>query len=560
MSIQPRSGEKHFIFGTKFKKLHNLHDDKWTADVLIDQYNAIITVLDKSQTLQKEEKGVENRLKAEQLRTQSEKAAEQRKRLSNAQYANKQMIKNLFKNHRDLQRVYPKRAMHEIIDDMGMRIFNQRKTLDRLLYDRKRYSKTYEANLLLVAKLQDQYHVHDHEELADSCRAHELTVKIENAKVRLAAAKALNRTCVEFIDMAMNDALYFNPILDAIQTDVREQHDILRRVRDVGEPAIENYEHLKGFFRDLNSKTMLELNARNASLTKCRATLQENAVRIRRLIRSDFDVPVNRYNRETESMLTLKHDCDGVEKQIQAMIAATASASVDEIFARFEMEIKRTTEIQDVIKKKEKRLMHIVNDIRDTQSTKEAEENDFTIQDIHDREQIEENKLAIEAEHLQQRNCSEQIKILSNAMFEMNKTCMHFDTLLANVGEDRNIQVDAYPNSYLSLPLLQYDTDLVSATDAAPKIETNLSTLFKRITAKIDALLQPDCENIDENFTDSAQAFYHDAILDKIGCAEIRARTQSLTFDSDLDKAVLDRLTIKAMSQRIAAEHARNDD
>lgn len=558
--IQPRSGEKHILFGTKFKRIHKFTDANWTADHRMEQYNAIISVYAKNQILRREEKIVQDKLKAEHLRDQLARAESARKQLRSAQFGQKQIIKNLFKNHRDMQRVYPMKLLPEIVTDMDMRIFHQRKRLDRLLYARVQMSKSYEANLFGVAKLQDRLHIDDAEQLSDNVRANQLAAELLDIKVRLQAVESLNRTCTDFIDLAMNDALYLNPICNAIQDDIVEQNDILRRIVAVSEPAVKNFAHLKNYLGELNEKSMLKLNARIATLLKCKTNLQENAERIRRLIRTDFDVPTNRYCRETDSMLALKIDCDGIEKQMQALIAATASASVDQVFAHFQQEIARNNRIQHRIQSEENEMNKMSRITEEARASESARANNFTTEDIYQCEIIEAEDANIGEEQQRQWHCAAQCSVLSTALLDMKRQCLHLDALLQHVGDERTINPKPYADSYLSLPLLKFDSALECKITATEDIEDNLITLFDCIARKIDVLIKTHTNDADDEFNEAALAFYHDAVLDKVSNSPFESRVRSVTFDAVLDKTVLDRRTIKTMCQRILAENSKKDE
>lgn len=558
--IQPISGEKHILFGTKFRKVHQLTDENWTADDKIEQYNGIISVYEKNQDLRKEEKIVQEKSKSDHLKAQSRKAEENRERLRNVRSGQMQTIKNLFKGHRELQLIYPSKQLPEIVSDMDMRIFNRRKKLDRLLCERNRMSKLYQNNLLEVSELQDQLNYGDMQQLTNNARATELAAEIQNVKVRTKTIQALNRTCTDFIQLAMNDALYFNPILNAIQEDVTEQEDILRRIMEISRPAIENFAQLKQYFSSLNEESMRQLNARVATLLKCKENLQENSLRIRRLIRNSYEVPENRYDRETGSMLALKTDCDGIEKEIKALIAATASASVDQVFDRFVQELERNKNIKHQIKEKENELTEIAEHIYNAEAKRQAQEESFTAINIGDREQIDKHKVLIEREHEKQRDSNGHISNLSSVLLDLKTSFLHLDVLLQHVGDERTIDPKPYPCSYLALPLLKFDVTMPFRTTEPTDIEDNLRVLIDRVCSKAEILTKAYDNEADVAFNEAATVFFHNAVLEKLNNEMPEVRARSLTFESILDKNVPDRRTIKAISHRIVAENTKKDD
>lgn len=560
--IQPKSGEKHVIFGKKYKQMHQLADHHWTADDKIEQYNAIVSVYEKSHILQNEEKLVQDKLKADHMKEQTKQLLAHRKVLHETKYGKVQVVKNLFKNHKDLQRVYPSKPLDSIIYALDLRIYNKRKYLDRLLYERAKISDLYKTKLMEISELQDRIEYQDFLQLPDNARANQLALEIQNAKIRINTIETLNKCSMDFIKMAMNDSLYFSPILNTIQEDADEQEDILNRTLKLGGPAIENLKKLKEYFGDVSEESMKKFNIRIATLMRARDNLKENAMRIRGLIQNDYQVQINRYVRETPSMMDIKMEFDGIEKSVQALIAATASSGVDQIFERFEQEIKRNELIKSKIQTNENEYESISENIRASALTKCSKEENFTKDNINDLEQMNEAQQLIELELNEQLNCNENAQNIGHVILDLKKSFLHFDKLLQHVNGNEQMPNDKqYLQSYLKLPyLVKYDSPTMYKNNEMRPIEDDLNVLIESVSRKAGILMDAYNDEADDDFNHEASTFYHDAVLKKLNNKVIEMPTRSLSFGPVLDKSVPNRATIKAISHKIVLQNAKKED
>lgn len=559
-SVQPKSGAKHVLFGTKYKKLHKLHDENWTSDHKIDQYNAVITIYEKNQVLKKEEKIVQDKIRNEYFREQTRRASQQRLQLRELKLGERQAIKKLFKNHRAMQLRYAPKPSAFIVMDLDQRIYEKRKKLDLLLFERKRMCDLYERQLNDVSQLQDRIRCKDSEQLPDDARSNQLLAEIKDAEMRIKTMEMMNKNCRHFINRALNDSLYFNLILNGIEEDAREQDDFLERVYELGVPAVANQRKFDKYYRQLNYDSNKNFNSRLTMLMKYRDDLKESANRIRDLIRDKYIVHSNRYNRETASMLDLKVQFEHVEKPVQTLIATTASAGVDQVFDRFEEELVRCDQIKQRVDNAEEIVASISQKIAGEEAIKMAQEENFTKDDINANEEIEKTTQLVEDEQQKQRKCDKEIKKIGKIALDVRRTFIHFDGLLKNVGQalDGNGE-RSYPSSYLNLPLLKFEPATKPQHIEFHRIEDNVDVLMSRVMERVNLLMTICVENADETFIGLSDNFYHDATLTKLRPDEFQVQNDDFGFSYDNDTGVPNRKAIKALSKMIQAQNKKQD-
>lgn len=556
--IPPKSGENHVLFGTKYKKLHKLNDENWTSDHKIDQYNALIIIYEKNLSLKEEEKLVQDKIKNEHLKEQIRESIEKRQQLRELKVGVRQTIKKLFENHHAMQLVYSSKSLNFILTDLDQRIYERRKKLDLLLSERRRMCDLYEHELIDVAQLQDRIRCKDIEELPDDIRSTEILVDINNTENRIKTLKILNAHCKLFINVAMNDALYFNTVLNGLEEDIREQDDFLGRVFEIGAPVIANQRKFSEYFRELYRNNQKDFNDRLSTLMKYRDELKESALRIRGLIRDNYPLHEHRYVRDTSSILDLRTQFEDVQKPIQLVIATTASRGVDHVLDQFEKQLFRCEKIKQEIDHTEAIVETIAQ--QGVEDAAAVSEENFTKNDIIESEEMQNTTKLIELEGQKQERFQKEINHIAKLTFDMNKTFIHFNELLKNVGDPIISEgTSSYPSSYLALPLLFFDTKEPKHIEHH-QLEYDNEMLLNKVLEKANLLMTFCDGGLDDTVKGLSENFYHDATLAKFRHRVGRKQADNFDFNDMNYGGVPGRKSIKMQSKLIEAQHLKMDD
>lgn len=102
-----------------------------------------------------------------------------------------------------------------------------------------------------MSKLQDRNKFLDVHEMKDDLISKNLRMQIKNSETRMKAIKTINRAYQKIINTMMHDSLYFEPALNALQEDVREQKDFIDTTIRLGLPALKDLENMSKDYRVL---------------------------------------------------------------------------------------------------------------------------------------------------------------------------------------------------------------------------------------------------------------------------------------------------------------------
>jgi hemerythrin superfamily protein len=138
-----------------------------------------------------------------------------------------------------------------------------------------------------IANYQETIRYYDIKEFKEEQRTKELLVELKNSETRMRAIQKLNFSYKQIIDQLLHDALYYKPVLDALNGDWNEQTAIVKKTYDIGFPAIQNVKKLDKELKSLRSIVKKEDNERFDEITKNRNILKEQPKFVKTLVRHD---------------------------------------------------------------------------------------------------------------------------------------------------------------------------------------------------------------------------------------------------------------------------------
>lgn len=147
-SIQPKTGKTHRCFGSRYLRMHNFRDSRWTVADKVTQYQGLAMMHDKDQRLAALARTAETKKRLRQIARLRQDVKDDRDMLKVAVFGDTLRTQNLLQNHKNLQRLYQSMPSHLVVENMDQRTFVKRKELDRLI-DRKNKLRTkYETKLV----------------------------------------------------------------------------------------------------------------------------------------------------------------------------------------------------------------------------------------------------------------------------------------------------------------------------------------------------------------------------------------------------------------------------
>lgn len=564
--IQPKSGANHKLFGTRFMKLHNMRNDKWTPSDKITQYNCMITIHEKNHDLLSLKAKSDYNAQNEKLKEEVTKVKDCRVKLKDVQCGDTQRIKNIFQNHRAMQRLYPNLSTEKITDSVDYRTFVKQKRFDRLSYKKKQLTEIYEKRLDELGKLQDRVKYQDSLELEDEISAKSLTAQLEDSETRVKSLKAFQRNSSDFIHTLVKDLMYYDSVLGALQDDVKEQTDLINTTIEVGLPAIINMDKYSKDYNMLEKGTRNQSRIRLATLNEYRQKLADNKFKIKKLVRgeNDFEVYPDRYLRETRSMVSLQTDFSQVQNDMKELCAAVACDNPERVSSSLKLDLAKGVEMKKKTVSLENLLKDVTVKVEQAKKTEDSLVNNYTKTDAALNADFAQIKSYISKEKVDGQSIENELKIRRDMKFQLQNSLQHLCNLLQNVGPQQKKFTKMYKSSVLELPLLELQYGNTVKTEPPATIEEDIKILLETLTSCISFLLDIYNSKQGEYGQNASlvDKLYHEDVLAILqnGATKVAASPDGDIFDISIDSQVMDREQIKLISEKIVVEKAKQDD
>lgn len=147
-NVQPRNVEIHGLFGVKFLKHHQMRDDHWTAQDLIEQFEHLSDIYAKDNEVKKLQREKNENIEAEMYRKLKKEKKDKIEAFKVVLRGDVQRMKNILMNFPIYMKIYQNKQSFEVLEELDFKSFNIRKRLDRRMAERKRLMHEYEARLV----------------------------------------------------------------------------------------------------------------------------------------------------------------------------------------------------------------------------------------------------------------------------------------------------------------------------------------------------------------------------------------------------------------------------
>jgi hypothetical protein len=114
-----------------------------------------------------------------------------------------------------------------------------------------------------------------------------LLVELKNSETRGRAVQKINKTYKLIINQLLQDSLYYQPVLDALNGDWSEQTMLVTQTYGIGFPAIQNAKKLEKELKALEKVCRKEDMERFKVIDKNRQMLKEHSKIVKTLVRRD---------------------------------------------------------------------------------------------------------------------------------------------------------------------------------------------------------------------------------------------------------------------------------
>lgn len=138
-----------------------------------------------------------------------------------------------------------------------------------------------------VAVQQEMNRYYDIKEFQEERDTKRLLVELKNSETRCRSIQKINSTYKKVLDMLMHDALYYQPVLQALNDDWKEQTMLVDQTYSIGFPAIQNVKKLEKDLTRLQKIAKKEENQRFEEVSRNRQVLKEHPKVVKQLVRHD---------------------------------------------------------------------------------------------------------------------------------------------------------------------------------------------------------------------------------------------------------------------------------
>lgn len=116
--------------------------------------------------------------------------------------------------------------------------------------------------------------------------ANDLQAPLKDSETRTRAIQKEISTYKTIIDQLLHDSIYYQPVWDALQSDWKEQTQLVQQTFSIGLPAIKNVKKLGVSMRKLQNVSKKEENKQQRDYFKSLEILEGYPKMIKKLIRS----------------------------------------------------------------------------------------------------------------------------------------------------------------------------------------------------------------------------------------------------------------------------------
>lgn len=146
-----------------------------------------------------------------------------------------------------------------------------------------------------AAVQQEMNRYYDIKEFQEERDTKRLLVELKNSETRCRSIQKINSTYKKVLDMLMHDALYYQPVLEALHDDWKEQTMLVDQTYSIGFPAIQNVKKLEKDLKKVQKIVKKEENQRFEEVSKSRQVLKEHPKVVKKLVRHDVSVKAFNY-------------------------------------------------------------------------------------------------------------------------------------------------------------------------------------------------------------------------------------------------------------------------
>ncbi|XP_034488067.1 uncharacterized protein LOC117792159 [Drosophila innubila] len=566
--VHPRALRFHGLFGMSYVRQHVMVDERWTPNSLTEQFGGMTDLLNRRVIYKRYETKANRQRYFRDCKRLKLQCRDGRVKLQNILTGdNTHKIRNFLIKHRDMQRLYQRMPIHQVVDNINQRTFVLRKERDRLEFRLDQRKHEYRELLLDRAVLENRIKYRNEFVLEEELKSRVFIKKIENSNVRLKAIKTINNTYKKIIQVLLHDAIFYEPILRSLNADMEDQSNFIKHILYLGIPAIAKFKELNYEFRQLEDKSRKNLQAKLQMLASLKKPPIVQTTHARHKEEISKTANPKRYVRETRSMEILKLVLKSIENTIKEVKFVTLCSQAREIYPRMKSQVDNNEKLHRLIENDMLAHEMLETKMKCANVLRGVLVNNLSEEEINRLERIKDLKKILSQEDETERSTLEHIKNRGDAYVMLRVNIWNLIEILRHVDRPPRSLRSHYPNSYLKLPLLKFE--MLTMRAAAPEIyEENIDNVMHLLKRKVyklmkgylvemkPAMINRNKEEYHADFL--ASRYYFEATEDDDQQAV--SQEQDLLQENKTMANIPNRKQIKAASAKFLEDMAKRDE
>ncbi|XP_017874690.1 PREDICTED: uncharacterized protein LOC108621717 [Drosophila arizonae] len=492
--VHPQALRFHGLFGMSYVRQHVMVDDRWTPGSLTEEYSGMADLLARRAVFKRHETKANRQryfLESKRLKIQ---CRDGRVKLQNIRVGDcTHKIRNLLDRHKDMQRLYQRMPIDQVVDNINQRTFVMRKERDRLECRLGQLKKEYKQILLNRAVLENRIKYQNEYVIDEEVKSRDFIKKIENSNVRLKAVKAINSTYLKMIQVLRHDAIFYEPILRSLNGDMEDQANFIKHILYLGMPAIAKFRELNQEYRQLEDKSRKNLQEKLQMMASFKSIRPASPLALTTHAKPKVEIPPSanskRYVRETRSMVVLKLVLKSVEKTIEEIKFVTLCSQAREIYPRMKCQVDNNDKLHRIIECDMLAHEMLETKMKCANVLKGVLMNNLSEEEINRMELLKDLRKTYAEELVKEQETLEYLKNRGDAFVMLRVSVWNMIEILRHVDRQPKLLRTQYPNSYLKLPLLKFE--MLNVRSAAPEIyEENIDVVMHVLKRKLYKLMK----------------------------------------------------------------------
>ncbi|KAK9702346.1 hypothetical protein QE152_g30021 [Popillia japonica] len=344
------------MLSAKKVKLHGMQDNRWTTKDKITQYKGLINLFTRDSKIMQIDTQVANKKQQQLLKQLHKDIVLNRQKLDNAFRGDKQQIRNVLQEHRNMQLAYQELHALQIIAHIHQDNFNKRKELDRLTHRMKLRTEALIHAKLQLAELQDRLQYEAPGTLPSEIQAKIVTGQVQDADAILKqdAAISVRHIYTKILCIMKKDAIYFDAVLNTLRLDSKLQGKCMFRTVQLGQLATEYLDDRKNEFMQLEKAVKKDMKGREQELETIRQCVGGLNKKLRMLIRRDSDLNVSdNFNPQyrTISELDMLNDLEFTKEIFERLQNVAKVTHFEEIFPCIQEQKRQAERLEELVRR-----------------------------------------------------------------------------------------------------------------------------------------------------------------------------------------------------------------